>query len=42
MTVVCPCCGEERLVEQIGFVWFCQVCAKTFKVSLSPVEAVKS
>lgn len=27
---MCPRCGETRMIERIGFVWFCSVCAKTF------------
>jgi len=30
--VRCPGCGEERLVEEIAKIWFCQVCAKTWVV----------
>jgi ribosomal protein S27E len=30
--VRCPGCGEERLVEEIAKVFFCQVCSKTFVV----------
>lgn len=28
--VCCPWCREARLIERIGRVWFCQVCARTW------------
>jgi hypothetical protein len=28
----CPKCGEDRLVERVGAVWFCNVCSYSWQV----------
>jgi hypothetical protein len=27
----CPKCGEDRLVERVGAVWFCNVCSHSWQ-----------
>ena len=31
----CPWCGEQRLVERVGGVWYCAVCALSWTVSVA-------
>lgn len=28
----CPRCGEQKMVESTGYVFYCNVCGKTFTI----------